>query len=226
MINMSLFVYLPALGKTQAPPPPQVIKLDFLAWQQPVEKKVSQPKKVKFKPKKVIEKKPKPKKKKIIKPKKPKVEKPKIDPIPQPVLSETVVPDKLTPAVKPTDVIEEPVESPVVNVPIPENAEFSEEALPAPVPIFKLTSLPRMIHRQTPVYPDAMKQEGREATVKLEIFLDTKGKVRKVTVIKSGGDAFDQAAIDAIQHSTFMPANIEGKPVNVLMKIPVKFRLR
>jgi len=101
-----------------------------------------------------------------------------------------------------------------------------EEALPTPVPIFEVSSLPRFVHRETPVYPSAMKQQGKEGTVKIEALVDALGKVRSVTVIQSAGELFDQAAIAAIQSSTFIPANTNGKPVPVLLRLPVRFRLR
>jgi len=222
---MGLFLFLPALGRTEPPSPPQVIELEFMAWQQPIQKKIAPPKKVIPKPKKIPKPKPKPRPKPV---KKKITPKPKVvtKPTPQPVLAEEVIADKSQPKVKPTEIIEEPIEPETPNFPIPKDAEFSDEALPIPTPIFQLTSLPRMIHRQTPVYPPDMKQQGKEATVKLEVLLDVKGKIRKITIKRSGGVAFDQAAIEAIENSSFMPANIEGKPVAVLMKIPVKFRLR
>ena len=218
LINMSLFLILPAIGKTKPPAPPQIIELEFLAWQQPVQKKINKPAP---KPKKVAKPKPKPKKK-IIKPK-PKIKPP---PVKKQELAEKVIPKKTTPFIKPQEEIDEPAEPAVSNLPAQKNTDLTEEALPTPIPIFQLTQLPRMIHRQTPIYPPEMKQKGKEATVKLEVLLDIKGQIRKITIKKSGGEAFDKAAIEAIKSSTFMPANIKGKPVAVLMKIPVKFRLR
>ncbi len=220
LINICLFLFLPAIGRTAPPQKPQIIELEFMAWQQPIQQKMKTPEKVKKKTKEQPKPKLKPKKKKI----KP-LPKPKPKPIPRPVLSETVVPEKIKskpiepPTIKPE--LKEPTLTPVK-----ETADTNDVELPTPIPIFKLTSLPRMIHRQRPTYPPSMRQQGKEATVKLEVLLDIKGVVRTVTIKKSGGELFDQAAIEAIKSSTFMPANINGKPVAVLMKIPVKFRLR
>ena len=227
LVNLGLFLFLPLLGRTEPPAPPQIIKLEFLAWQQPVQQKKAQPKKPieKVRPKEIIKKEPK----QIIKKSKPKPKpEPKTipKPAPKPVLAEKVIPDKTKPIIKPTEVIEEPVEPIVPTTSAPEDAKSTDEALPTPTPIFQLTQLPRMIHREKPIYPPDMKQQGKEGTVKLEVLLDVKGKIRKVTIKKSAGAAFDQAAINAIQNSSFMPANVSGKPVAVLMKIPVKFRLR
>lgn len=224
-INMSLFLFLPALGKTEPPPPPQIIEMNFVAWQQPVQQKITKPKVVPPKPKKVVKPKPRPKPKPKPKKKKP-VAKVKPKPTPKPVLSESVIPDKTSQAPVPQETIEE-IEEPIVsNFPVPKDAVVSEDALPVPVPIFQLSTLPRMLHRQVPEYPPAMKEQGKEGTVKLEVLLDIKGRIRNVTVIRSAGKLFDDAAVAAIKNSSFAPANVDGKPVAVLMKIPVKFRLR
>jgi TonB family protein len=94
------------------------------------------------------------------------------------------------------------------------------------VPIFEVSSLPRFVHRANPIYPPAMKQQSKEGTVLIEALVDATGKVRKVEVIQSAGQAFDQAAIAAIQGSTFIPAKTNGKPVPVLLRVPIRFRLR
>jgi len=218
LINIGLFLFLPAIGRTPPPQEPQIIEVEFMAWQQPIQQKTKTPEKIKQKPKDQPKPKPQPKKKEI----KP-LPKPMPKPVPRPVLSEKALPEKIK-----TKPIKPPTTKPELPTPTPlkKTTDTAAVELPTPVPIFKLTSLPRMIHRQRPTYPPDMRQQGKEATVKLEVLLDIKGVVRKVTIKKSGGDAFDQAAIEAIKSSTFMPANINGKPVAVLMKIPVNFRLR
>ncbi|MDX8390572.1 MAG: TonB family protein [Mariprofundaceae bacterium] len=104
--------------------------------------------------------------------------------------------------------------------------ENRKEVLPQPVPIFEVSSLPRFVHRETPVYPPTMKQKGKEGKVQVEVLVDRHGIVRKVEVVRSAGDLFDQAAIYAIEHSTFIPAHANGKPVPVLLRLPIRFRMR
>ncbi len=99
------------------------------------------------------------------------------------------------------------------------------EAMPVPVPIFEVSSLPRFVHRETPVYPPTMKAQGKEGVVLIEALIDATGKVRKVDVIESAGALFDQAAIAAIKGSTFLPANTNGSPVPVMLRVPIRFRL-
>jgi len=105
------------------------------------------------------------------------------------------------------------------------NTPSEPSSLPPPVPFYKLSDLPRFTHRETPVYPENMRASGKKGTVELIVLIDKTGKVRKITILKSAGDSFDQAAIDAIKASTFMPAKVEGKPVTALLKMPVKFKL-
>lgn len=113
-------------------------------------------------------------------------------------------------------------ETPNINADLPPG---DDDILPTPVPTFKLTETPRFLHKATPVYPPQMKTSGQTGLVKLSALIDKHGRVRKVTIIKSAGDEFDQAAIAAIKASTFIPAKIGGQPVAVLLKLPVNFRL-
>lgn len=110
----------------------------------------------------------------------------------------------------------------------PENKAESqsiETSLPTPVPYFKLSDLPRFIHQETPVYPEDMRASGITGIVEVVVLLDKTGKVRQITILKSAGESFDQAAINAINASTFVPARVDGKPVSALLKMPVKFKL-
>ncbi len=107
-----------------------------------------------------------------------------------------------------------------------QRSEPQRDQLADPVPFYKLTAAPRFIHKQQPVYPGSLREQGREATVKLEVYVDAGGKVRDIKLLQSAGSGFDQAAIAAIRASTFAPGNINGKPVPVLMRMPIRFKLR
>lgn len=106
---------------------------------------------------------------------------------------------------------------------VPEVSAVTPE--PVPVPIFKLSSMPRFLHREAPVFPEKMKKLGRSATVKLQALIDKHGNVRKVIVEKSAGPEFDKAAVTALKNSSFFPGMQEGKPVAVILRLPVRFRL-
>jgi len=47
-----------------------------------------------------------------------------------------------------------------------------------------------------------------------------------VVVLKSGGEQFDQAAIQALKNSKFKPAQMMGKPVAVKIRVPYVFDLK
>ncbi len=112
-------------------------------------------------------------------------------------------------------------------VPPPPATPPAEASSPLqPVPTYQLTGLPQFIHKESPVYPPHLRRLGREATVKLELLIDREGKVRDIRVLKSAGAGFDRAAIEAIRASSFTPGNVNGTPVPVLMRVPVRFRLR
>jgi len=153
---------------------------------------------------------------------------PKVNPINAPVAREPVVaeqPDTLEPLP-----VKQQAERPETS-PESDQTEFlkkknaSSEDFPVPAPIFQLTSMPRFAHRVEPQYPLSMRSLGREAQVKLDVLVDANGKVRKVTVLQSGGDKFDEAAKAALLESVFIPGNIKGKSVAVSMHIPITFRL-
>ena len=71
-----------------------------------------------------------------------------------------------------------------------------------------------------------MKQQGKEGNVKLAILIDANGKIREIKVLKSSHPEFANAAIEAIQQSSFTPAESNGKPVASIYKIPFNFALR
>ena len=222
VITVTLFLMLPNLRFDQPVIDEPVIVIDFMQWREPkplvktekpdtpvkpVPKPMSKPK-----PRQVVEPRP------IVKEPPPKVtaKKPAIDPE---LLSK---PDPVTKPVEPQ------VDPQSVNEPVDAKPEQQSaiDQLPTPVPLFKLTSLPRFVHKVEPEYPPAMRALGKEATVKLEVLIDRRGRVRKVTILTSGGEAFDKAASNALLSSSFVPGNVEGTPVAVRMRIPIRFSLR
>jgi len=112
----------------------------------------------------------------------------------------------------------------IKEIPQPKQQQTKPE-LPMPVPIFKLTQAPHFLHKQDLVYPEVMRSSGITGIVKLAVLIDKEGKVHRVTVLKSAGKAFDEAAKKALLASTFMPAKVGNKKVAVELRIPVKFRL-
>ncbi len=148
---------------------------------------------------------------------------PKPSPMLAPVAKKIVTEKEVAPT--PPEPVEEIVNEILAKDALPTATESIENPLPTPVPIFKLTQAPRFLHREVPLYPSAMRAQGITGTVKLEALIDKEGQVRKVRILKSAGDKFDEAARRAIFASSFYPAKIDDEAVAVLLRLPVKFSL-
>jgi len=93
------------------------------------------------------------------------------------------------------------------------------------LPYYAVEKLPVFQSKIMPVYPESARKLERTSEVILEVYIDAEGRVRKIRVVRSGGEAFDQAAIRALEVSSFAPARINGRPVPVKVLIPYKFSL-
>ncbi|MDH5300821.1 MAG: TonB family protein [Gammaproteobacteria bacterium] len=195
-----LALSLPYLASRSEVPPNSVIEIDFVPWQPPAAPQ-SPPK---AQPKPAVKKTP-------------------VEPQPKPVVREPVLAEQVTQEKlpEPTPIQEQP-QAEVEQTDLP----YSEEALPVPVALAQLSTMPSFLHREQPAYPRAEKLAGREATVKLSVLIDEQGRVRKIDIVQSGGEAFDRAAVAAMKASNFEPARIGGQKVPVRLNMPVKFRLR
>ncbi|HEX9100689.1 MAG TPA: energy transducer TonB, partial [Polyangia bacterium] len=92
------------------------------------------------------------------------------------------------------------------------------EAAPAP----RLERPPKLL-RFVEAEPPAALAERREVAVVLTIDVDETGKVVKVDVARSGGDDFDDAAVQAARQFLFAPGEAGGKPVPVRITYEYKF---
>jgi len=88
--------------------------------------------------------------------------------------------------------------------------------------------LPVMLNRELPFhYPDALFSLKIQANVVLGIYIDTTGMVwpESTRVLQSSGyAALDSAAVRGAPQLRFKPAMTKGKPVPVMIKLPVFFR--
>jgi len=93
-------------------------------------------------------------------------------------------------------------------------------------PLSKLTRPPAFLHKIEPVYPVAEQRAGTQASVLAEVTIDDKGNVLGVRIIKSAGQHFDAAVIEALQKSLFVPGYINKEAVAVRVIVPFRFNLR
>ncbi|MBL0175950.1 MAG: energy transducer TonB [Ignavibacteria bacterium] len=95
-----------------------------------------------------------------------------------------------------------------------------------PVDFVEYDVEPKVLTQAQPVYPESAMQAGQEGTVYLKVWVSKTGKVVKGVVLKSDNSVFDQAAKDACMKWAFEPALKDGKPVDVWVAIPFRFRLK
>jgi len=85
---------------------------------------------------------------------------------------------------------------------------------------------PQFLHRELPEYPWIAMNRGEEGTVELMLYIDTRGNLLNVEVIKATNESFADAAMAAMKKSTFIPAKKDGKPIASKAIMPVSFNLR
>lgn len=80
--------------------------------------------------------------------------------------------------------------------------------------------------RQKVIYPEIAQRAGIEGTVVVKAYVDEKGIVRKAEIFKSLGAGCDEAALNAVMETKFIPGKQRGKPVKVIVAVPVVFKLK
>lgn len=95
--------------------------------------------------------------------------------------------------------------------------EFLTVAEEYPKPIGGLEAIQSKL-----VLPNNVKEKLKGVVV-VRAYIDDHGYVKMTEIAKGLGGGYDEAAIDAVQHTTFQPGKLDGKPVNVQITIPVSF---
>lgn len=113
---------------------------------------------------------------------------------------------------------EETVEE--VSVPATEEIEYLPQHKISAVPVIPSKDVLARI-----VYPPMALKQGIEAVVYLELFIDSRGVIRNIKVLKDPGHGFAEAAVTALSGITCIPANANGKACAVRYRYPVKFTL-
>ena len=86
---------------------------------------------------------------------------------------------------------------------------------------------PRPLTPIRPKYPEIAQEAGIEGTVIVQVFVDKKGRVKETIILKGiPNTGLDEAAINAIRKTRFLPAKQRERAVGVWISIPVNFRLK
>ena len=104
----------------------------------------------------------------------------------------------------------------------------SDDNLDGYMPQYSITELPVISEndaRSRIVYPTLAAKQGIEATVYLDLYINSSGRIVHINILKDPGYGFADAAVKALLNMVCTPAKIEGKPVAVRFRYPVHFRL-
>lgn len=90
----------------------------------------------------------------------------------------------------------------------------------------QLDSVPRIIKRVPPAYPESARKENREGMSVLRILISDDGMPLKSEVVNSAGSDLDQAAKEASLNMRFSAPRYKGHPCKTLVTMPFVFRLK
>ena len=75
-------------------------------------------------------------------------------------------------------------------------------------------------------YPESAKRDEIEGTVLLSVRIESDGSVSSVTVAKGVREDLDQAAVQAVKQSQWIPAKKDNVSIAVKVTIPIQFKLK
>lgn len=114
---------------------------------------------------------------------------------------------------------------------LPQAAHLSEPSADDAIPSATTVPLdvfegPKGIELAQPAYPKSKQRVGAEGWVNVSLMVDPTGNPYEITVSDSTGtEAFERAAVRAIENSTFQPATLNGQPIDAGHHLKVKFEL-
>jgi protein TonB len=90
---------------------------------------------------------------------------------------------------------------------------------------FGSASAPAFIKQVAPVYPALARRRGKGGTVLLRLHISKTGQLLKTEVLEDPGYGFAEAALEAVQTSSFSPGRHNGKPITMKATLPIRFAL-
>jgi TonB family protein len=85
---------------------------------------------------------------------------------------------------------------------------------------------PTPIKLPQPKYPKSRKKELAPGNVTVEGIISQNGEFIDARVVEGADPDFSQSALDAAARYRFRPATLDGKPVAVLTRVVVNFRIK
>jgi TonB family protein len=85
-------------------------------------------------------------------------------------------------------------------------------------------SAPRLVRVMPAMYPVSTSSKDVQGMTVFAMIIGADGAPSRIQLLHSHGDAYDQAATEAMQQSVFGPGKLAGKPVPVWIDVRVVFR--
>jgi TonB family protein len=85
---------------------------------------------------------------------------------------------------------------------------------------------PKKILNVNPIYPDAAREARIQGAVILEAWISDTGDIYTIRLLQSVDRSLDLAAVGAVAGWKYLPTEVGGVPVPVLMTVTVNFKLR
>jgi TonB family protein len=102
---------------------------------------------------------------------------------------------------------------------------LAQEATP-PLRVGGDVKAPEIVSRFDPPYTEEARKQRVSGIVIIEAAIDKTGSVTDAHVLKGLPYGLEEAAVAAVKQWMFKPATLNGKPVDVLFNVVVKFELR
>ena len=103
--------------------------------------------------------------------------------------------------------------------------ETDIDTSPAPDDFIVVDKEPQRVSIEPPVYPPVARAAGIEGTVLVRVLVGKNGRVKDAIYI-DGPEALKDAALKSARSSTWQPALVDNKPLEVWVNMPVTFKLR
>jgi TonB family protein len=82
-----------------------------------------------------------------------------------------------------------------------------------------------VLRKPRPSYTDDARSASISGTVKLKALFRATGEISGITVVNKLDDGLDRNAVDVVRKIKFLPAEIDGKPVDVFRTLEYSFTL-
>ena len=77
-----------------------------------------------------------------------------------------------------------------------------------------------------PLYSDEARSQGIEGRVAVEVTVATDGKAKALQIVRGLGHGLDQNALVAVRDWHFVPATLNGRPIEATTRVDVEFSLK